>query len=85
MGYLKLNEAPAQSDINDTDSLEIERLYVRKRYKGEGYGKVLMNYALEKAMELRKEYVWLRRNPFLQDGERNPIRLYYEKRLMQKD
>ena len=27
-GYLKLNEAPAQTDINDGESLEIERIYV---------------------------------------------------------
>ena len=27
-GYLKINYAPAQSDINDPDSVEIERIYV---------------------------------------------------------
>ena len=28
-GYLKLNEAPSQSDLNDDASLEIERIYIR--------------------------------------------------------
>jgi ribosomal protein S18 acetylase RimI-like enzyme len=33
-GYLKLNEAPAQSDHNDPQSLEVERIYVRKEFQG---------------------------------------------------
>jgi len=59
VGYLKLNEAPSQSDINDPDSLEIERIYVRKAYKGKGFGRILMNYALEQANTLKKKYAWL--------------------------
>lgn len=58
-GYLKLNDVPGQSDLNDPDSLEIERIYVRKEYKGQGLGKVLMDYALQKTVELKKQYAWL--------------------------
>ncbi|MCE1252429.1 MAG: GNAT family N-acetyltransferase [Anaerolineae bacterium] len=58
-GYLKLNEAPAQSDINDPDALEIERIYVRKAFKGQGLGKYLMNYALDFARFKAKTYAWL--------------------------
>ena len=39
-GYLKLNEAPAQTDIHDEQSLEIERIYVSKEFQGEGLGAV---------------------------------------------
>ena len=59
IGYLKLNEALGQSDLNDPDSLEIERIYVRKEYKGQGLGKILIDYALKKAVESGKQYVWL--------------------------
>ena len=59
VGYLKLNEAPAQTDINDPDGLEIERIYIYGQYKGKGYGRELMKFALEKGAELHKRYAWL--------------------------
>ena len=37
-GYLKLNEAPSQSDVNDPDSLEIERIYVCREFQGRRLG-----------------------------------------------
>jgi ribosomal protein S18 acetylase RimI-like enzyme len=58
-GYLKVNEAPAQSDLNDPDSLELERIYVRKESQGRGLGKVLITYAIQIAGERAKQYVWL--------------------------
>lgn len=58
-GYLKLNEAPSQTDINDMQSLEIERIYVAKEYQGEGLGNVLMNKAIDIANTGKKLYVWL--------------------------
>lgn len=58
-GYLKLNEAPSQSDINDERSLEIERIYVSAAFQGKGFGKFLMEQAVHKAVELGKQYVWL--------------------------
>jgi diamine N-acetyltransferase len=58
-GYLKVNEAPAQSDLNDPDSLELERIYVRKESQGKGLGKVLITYAIQIAGERAKQYVWL--------------------------
>ncbi len=33
-GYLKINDAPAQSDINDTDSIEMERIYIKIYHMG---------------------------------------------------
>lgn len=58
-GYLKLNEAPAQTDINDANSLEIERIYVSGEFQGSGLGKRLMEKAISTAQELGKEYIWL--------------------------
>jgi ribosomal protein S18 acetylase RimI-like enzyme len=58
-GYLKLNEAPAQSDLNDANSLELERIYVRKEFRGKGLGKVLIEYAIQIARQRGKRYIWL--------------------------
>ena len=58
-GYLKVNEGAAQSDINDLDSLEIERIYVKKSFKRFGVGTYLINYALKLANEAGKRYAWL--------------------------
>jgi diamine N-acetyltransferase len=58
-GYLKLNEAPSQTDINDLQSIEIERIYVAKEFQGEGLGNVLMNKAINIANSRNKLYVWL--------------------------
>ena len=58
-GYLKLNEAPSQTDINDKESLEIERIYVSSEFQGAGLGSFLMAQAIEKSVERNKKYAWL--------------------------
>jgi diamine N-acetyltransferase len=58
-GYLKINDVPVQSDINDPKSIEIERIYVKKVFKGLGIGKQLINYVTNIAKEIGKEYIWL--------------------------
>ena len=58
-GYIKLNEAPSQSDVNDKTSLEIERIYILLKYQGEGLGALLMDKAISTARERGKEYIWL--------------------------
>ncbi|MGL6200855.1 MAG: GNAT family N-acetyltransferase [Lachnospiraceae bacterium] len=58
-GYLKLNEAPAQTDIYDGQSLEIERIYIAKEFQGKGLGVDLMDRAINLAKLRKKQYVWL--------------------------
>jgi ribosomal protein S18 acetylase RimI-like enzyme len=58
-GYLKLNEYPAQTEINDPVSLEIERIYVKNEYQGQGIGQRLIDKAVEVALQRQKTYVWL--------------------------
>jgi ribosomal protein S18 acetylase RimI-like enzyme len=58
-GYLKLNDAPAQSDINDPESLEVERIYIRKEYQGKGLGEKLMDHAVQIGKEMKKRHIWL--------------------------
>lgn len=58
-GYLKVNEEPAQTDVFDEESLEIERIYVTKAFQGKGIGSYLMDEAIRIASERGKRYVWL--------------------------
>ena len=58
-GYLKLNEASSQTDINDVDALEIERIYVERNFQGEGLGRYLMEQAIAIASERKKKFAWL--------------------------
>ena len=58
-GYLKLNEFDAQTDINDSDSLELERIYILRDFQGMGLGKDLLEHAISVAIEHGKKYIWL--------------------------
>lgn len=58
-GYIKLNEAPNQTDINDLSSLEVERIYVSKEFQGKGLGRALMDKVVETAILSGKSYIWL--------------------------
>ena len=58
-GYLKWNEAPSQTDLNDPASLEIQRIYVSKEFQGSGLGTYLIDQAVRIAVEKKKEFIWL--------------------------
>ncbi len=58
-GYLKVNSNEAQSENISDESLEIERIYIRKNYQGKGLGKYLINKAEEIARKKKKKSIWL--------------------------
>lgn len=58
-GYLKLNDGLAQTDLKDSGALEIERIYVQRRFQGRGLGQLLLERSLETARKFDKEYLWL--------------------------
>lgn len=58
-GYLKLNDGPAQTDLNDPDALEIERIYVAKEFQDAGLGRYLLEQAVSMAAARKKQYAWL--------------------------
>ena len=39
--------------------MELERIYVAKEFQSMGLGKILMNKALEFALEKKKSHIWL--------------------------
>lgn len=59
VGYVKVNQTPAQSDLHDPDSLEIARLYVLEEHLGSGLGKKLLDTAMGFAKQSGKKYLWL--------------------------
>lgn len=59
VGYLKVNLADAQTEKMGNDSLEIERIYVQKDFKSQGFGSKLFQQALSCAREQKKAKVWL--------------------------
>ncbi|WP_160726040.1 GNAT family N-acetyltransferase [Bacillus sp. USDA818B3_A] len=58
-GYLKVNINDAQSEEMGDESLEIERIYIKKEFQKHGLGKYLFNQAMDIATELSKKKIWL--------------------------
>lgn len=58
-GYLKINTGQAQTEKMDEDALEIERIYVRKKFHKHGLGKQLLQKAIDLALALEKKNIWL--------------------------
>ncbi|UII77527.1 GNAT family N-acetyltransferase [Flagellimonas sp. HMM57] len=59
VGYFKLNEKGAQTDINDAASIEVERIYVVNTHQGKSIGTWMMHSIIELAKNERKNYIWL--------------------------
>lgn len=58
-GYLKLNTGRAQTEMSDSNNLEVERIYIRKEFKRLGLGRQLLDYAFEVAAKENRESIWL--------------------------
>jgi ribosomal protein S18 acetylase RimI-like enzyme len=59
IGYLKINTGQAQTELQDSQALEIERIYVLKSFHGKKVGQLLYEKAMSVAAELGVNYVWL--------------------------
>nr|WP_295930758.1 GNAT family N-acetyltransferase [uncultured Dyadobacter sp.] len=59
IGYLKINHGPAQTELKDDRSLEIERIYVLKAHQGKKIGQLLFEKAVAIAREHHYTSVWL--------------------------
>lgn len=59
VGYIKINYAPSQTDLNDAKSLELERIYVLEEHQGKKIGQFLLDAALTIAVENNLDYLWL--------------------------
>lgn len=59
IGYLKVNWGDAQSENQDPNALEIERIYVLQQYHGTQVGALLYEQALSIAQARKAPYIWL--------------------------
>jgi len=77
--YLKVNIDEAQTEAMGNDSLEVERIYVRKTFQKHGLGKLLLNKAFEIALEQQKKSIWLG----VWEANENAIMFYQKKGFVQ--
>jgi len=59
VGYLKINFGDAQTELQDPQALELERIYVLKEFQGRKIGQLLFEKTLEIAKQAKVNYVWL--------------------------
>ena len=58
-GFLKVNWGESQTEKELDDSFEVQRIYGLPRFQGQGLGKRLFTFALERANELGFTWAWL--------------------------
>lgn len=58
-GYIKINFNTAQTELQDPDALEVERIYILQQYQGQQLGKQLLSFAINTAVNKNLKYVWL--------------------------
>lgn len=59
VGYVKLNYRNAQTEFNDADAIEVERIYVLASQQGKKIGNQLLDFAIDKAVKEDMKYIWL--------------------------
>lgn len=59
VAYLKINFGEAQTEMQDPQALELERIYVLKEFQGKKIGQLLFEKTLEIARQAKVNYVWL--------------------------
>jgi diamine N-acetyltransferase len=60
LGYMKIILNATLTKHETLNALEVERIYLHKAATGKGLGKKLMQMALQKAQQLKKEIVFLK-------------------------
>ncbi len=58
-GYCKLNTGAAQTELKETEGLEIERIYIAPEFQGQGLGGELLQQVLDLARNEGYGYAWL--------------------------
>lgn len=59
IGYLKLNSGKSQTELQNDNSIELERIYVLKEFYGKNVGQLLLAKAIEFARQKNADFVWL--------------------------
>lgn len=59
LGYLKINFGAAQTEIQEENALEVQRIYVLQAYHGKRVGQLLMDKAIEIGRAHQVDFIWL--------------------------
>jgi ribosomal protein S18 acetylase RimI-like enzyme len=59
VGYIKLNYRGAQAEFQDPNAVEVSRIYVLASQQGKKIGNQLLDFAINKAIEDKLQYIWL--------------------------
>jgi ribosomal protein S18 acetylase RimI-like enzyme len=59
IGYLKINLPGAQTELIDSKSIEIERIYLIKKQQGKGFGENLIDFVIQIASSEHLYRIWL--------------------------
>lgn len=59
VGYLKINCGKAQTEQQNGDAVEIERIYVLQEFHSKKVGQLLYNHAVNEATAENAGYIWL--------------------------
>jgi ribosomal protein S18 acetylase RimI-like enzyme len=59
IGYLKINYKSAQNEHKTANSIEIERIYVKKMFLGKKVGKSLLEHAFDLSKQNQLDFIWL--------------------------
>lgn len=59
IAYLKLNFGNAQTEIRSDEAMEIQRIYVLKKFYGKKIGQLLLNEAIKIGQKTGVDSIWL--------------------------
>lgn len=59
VGYIKINYGRAQTEFQDGNAIEIERIYVLASQQGKQIGQQLLDFTINKATREKLQYIWL--------------------------
>ncbi len=59
VGYIKLNYRDAQAEFQEPYGVELSRIYIHASHQGKKIGNQLLDFAINKAIEDKMQYIWL--------------------------
>ena len=59
VAYIKLNIGYADGGLEEEDSIELERIYIKQTFQGNGYGKLLIDHAVKVGKKNGMKVLWL--------------------------
>jgi len=59
VGYIKLNYSSAQTELQDENAIEVERIYILASQQRKKIGNQLLDFTINKAKDEGKHFIWL--------------------------